>query len=185
MQWKVAKELQRSDGVEWAREWFSGYDLSLVEWITVRRGDWDGYSVKGVCRYPKGVRSGMYRINCSVNARPGWPGYKIQRVSPLYRNPDGSWPEVPEGHVTGAWWEDPETGREWKRMYRKVPLTNENEALVYIVAHEAYHYLRRTKQVPGRNAEIDADAFGMTVLEAFRRGEVHDAGSLVLKREEA
>ena len=45
-----------------------------------------------------------------------------------------------------------------------------DEALVWICAHEAYHYLRRTRQVPGRNMEIDADAFSDEALRHFREG---------------
>lgn len=45
-----------------------------------------------------------------------------------------------------------------------------DEALVWICAHEAYHYLRRTRQVPGRNMEIDADGFSDEALEHLREG---------------
>jgi hypothetical protein len=189
MQWKIAKELEGARGIEFARERMAGYDFSRCEWITVRRGGWGGpgtrYSeerggwtnaVAGVCRHPSHASSGLYRLNCRVNARTGWPGYLHQRVSPLYRNPDGSWPEAPADHMVGQWWEDPETGREWKRLYRKVALYTEDEALVYIIAHEAYHYLRRERQVPGKNTEIDADAFGEGVLEEFRLAQSEGLG---------
>ena len=168
MRWKVANELQGAAGIEWSRQYFSAYDLSECEWITVKRGDWDGYSVKGRCHFPNGTKSGLYRLNCSVNNRPGWPGYKYQRVSPLYINEDGTWPPVPEGHIVGQWFIDETTGREWQRLYRKVPLFTEDEALTYIIAHEMYHYLRRTRQIEGKNTEIEADAFGMGVLMEFR-----------------
>lgn len=36
---------------------------------------------------------------------------------------------------------------------------NGDEGLVYIIAHEAFHYLRRTKQVEGKDVEIDVDAY--------------------------
>ena len=44
-----------------------------------------------------------------------------------------------------------------------------NEASVWIVAHEAFHWLRKTRQIPGRNTEIEADAFGDQMLDEFRR----------------
>ncbi len=180
MQWKVAKELQDSEGVEWVRFELGDYDWSECEWITLRRGAWGGPGtrydeaaggwtspVAGLCRHPVKGKHG-YRINCRVNTRLGWPAYNRQRVSPLYRNPDGSWPPVPQGHRTGEWLQDPKTGREWQRLYRLTPLDNEDEAFVYIVAHEAFHYLRRTRQLSGRNTEIDADAFGFETLERYR-----------------
>jgi hypothetical protein len=185
--WRVSRDLEDNEGIAWARWVFESYDLSELEWVTARRGAWGGpgtsYAeeaggwtnvVAGLCRYPTHTRSGMYRINCRVNTRLGWPGYKHQRVSPLYRNADGSWPPVPEGHITGPWLIDPDSGREWKRLYRRVVFHDEAEAFAYIIAHdiahEFFHYLRRTKQIPGKNAEIDADAFGMENLERFRAG---------------
>ena len=45
-----------------------------------------------------------------------------------------------------------------------------DEALVWITAHEAYHYLRRTRQVPGRNAKIEVNRFSDEALEHFRSG---------------
>ncbi len=40
--------------------------------------------------------------------------------------------------------------------------------LVFLVAHEAFHYLRKTRQVDGRHGEIDADAFALNTLEQYR-----------------
>jgi hypothetical protein len=42
--------------------------------------------------------------------------------------------------------------------------------LVFLVAHEAFHYLRKTKQVKGRHGEIEADAFALKMLEQYRDG---------------
>ena len=53
-------------------------------------------------------------------------------------------------------------------MYRPLELRNEDEVLVFLVAHEAFHYLRKTKQVSGRHAEIEADAFALQTLEQYR-----------------
>jgi hypothetical protein len=41
---------------------------------------------------------------------------------------------------------------------------------MFLVAHEAFRYLRRTKQVPGRHGEIEADAFTLITLEQYRDG---------------
>jgi hypothetical protein len=51
-------------------------------------------------------------------------------------------------------------------------LRSEDEVLVFLVAHEAFHYLRKTKQVAGRHGEIEADAFALQALEQYR--EVSD-----------
>jgi hypothetical protein len=182
VKWKVARELKGSAGLEWIGSALEAYDWSECEWITVRRGEW-GYKVStypfeadqgwtnkvgGVCKYPLHTGSGFYRINCKVNARMGWPAPVYQRVSPLYRNADGTWPEVPDDHFTGEWLVSADGRREWKRMYRRLWLEEEDEALVYIIAHEAFHYLRRTRQIAGKNVEIDADRYAEYMLERFR-----------------
>jgi hypothetical protein len=41
---------------------------------------------------------------------------------------------------------------------------------VFLVAHEAFHYLRMTRQVEGRYGEIEADAFALKTLEHYRDG---------------
>ena len=182
VKWKVAKELEGAFGLEWIRGELEAYDWTLCEWITIRRGAW-GHEVStypfeermgatnkasGLCQYPIHTRSGLYRINCKVNRRMGWPAPEYQRVSPLYRNEDGSWPEVPEDHFLGGWFISADGSREWKRMIRRLWLQTEDEGLVYIGAHEAFHYLRRTKQIEGKNMEIEADAYAEVMLEAFR-----------------
>jgi hypothetical protein len=94
------------------------------------------------------------------------------RVSPLYRNPDGTWPKAPEGHKVGDHYTATRTRRsvQWKRLYRTLELRSDDEVLVFLVAHEAFHYLRKTRQVEGRHGEIEADAFAMKTLEQYREG---------------
>jgi hypothetical protein len=182
MQWKVAKELADSPAIAWSKGRLAGFDWSCCEWITVRRGAWGGpgtsYSeeyggwtscVADMCRYPHGTRSGLYRLNCRVNTRLGWPAAKRTRVSPLYMNEDGTWPPVPEGHMVGQWFVDENTGREWQRLYRTDIIEDEEEALVFIIAHEAFHYLRRTRQIDGTNTEINADAYAWDAVKEWRR----------------
>jgi hypothetical protein len=41
---------------------------------------------------------------------------------------------------------------------------------VFLGAHEAFHYLRKTRQVEGRHGEIEADAFALKMLEQYRDG---------------
>ena len=42
------------------------------------------------------------------------------------------------------------------------------------MAHEAFHYLRKTRQVEGRHGEIEADAFALMMLEHYRDGSDPD-----------
>ena len=101
-----------------------------------------------------------------------YPITQFMRVSPLYRNPDGMWPQVPEGHMVGDSYVATRDGKsvQWRRSYRLLELRSEEEVLVFLVAHEAFHYLRKTKQVEGRHGEIEADAFALKMLEQYREG---------------
>jgi hypothetical protein len=53
-------------------------------------------------------------------------------------------------------------------LYRPLELGSEDEVLVFLVAHEAFYYLRRTRQVASQHGEIEADAFALTILERYR-----------------
>jgi hypothetical protein len=123
-----------------------------------------------VCRSPwKGCG---YRINCNVSGHTLYPIAYYMRVSPLYHNPDGTLPQVPKGHKAGVRYVATRGGNnvQWKRLYRLLELRSEVEVLVFLVAHEAFHYLRKTRQVAGRHGEIEADAFALKTLEQYRDG---------------
>src|SRR3954462_6913210 len=94
--WRVDKFLEDSEGLRWVRELLENYDWPKVDWITVRRGQSKAYVFRGVCQSPWKGRG--YRINCNVSKHARYPITQFLRVSPLSRNPDGTWPEIPEGH---------------------------------------------------------------------------------------
>lgn len=166
--WRVDKALEDSEGLKWIREQLGDYDWSKVDWITVRQGRSEAYAFRGVCKSPwKGRR---YRINCNVSRCTRYPITQFMRVSPLYRKANGRWPEVPEGYKVGDRYTAARNGKsvQWKRLYRPLELRSEDEVLVFLVGHEAFHYLRKTRQVAGRHGEIEADAFALKMLELFR-----------------
>ncbi len=169
--WRVDKALEDSEGLGWIRERLEAYDWSKVDWVSVRRGRSEKCAFRGVCKTP---RNGCgYRINCNVSKHAAYPIYQYMRVSTLYRNPDGTWPAAPEGHTLGDRYVAARSNGEsvqWKRLYRPLELRSEDEVLVFLVAHEAFHYLRKTRQVGGRHGEIEADAFALKVLEQYRDG---------------
>src|SRR3712207_1832566 len=104
--------------------------------------------------------------------------HQYMRVSPLYCCSDGTWPEVPEGYKAGVLYVAARSNGEsvqWKRLYRPLELRSEDEVLVFLVAHEAFHYLRKTRQVEGRHGEIEADAFALKMLERY-----HDVSSIAM-----
>ena len=166
--WRVDKALEDSEGLRWVRERLGAYDWSEVDWITVRRGRSERYAFRGVCRAPREGRG--YRINCNVSKHTPYPIAYYVRVSPLYRKSDGTWPQVPKDYKVGDRYAASRDGKtiQWRRLYRPLELRSEDEVLVFLVAHEAFHYLRKTKQVQGRHGEIEADAFALPALEQYR-----------------
>jgi hypothetical protein len=168
--WRVDRALEDSEGFGWVRERLEAYDWSMADWVSVRRGRSEKHAFRGVCKAPHD--GSRYRINCNVSKHASYPIHQLMRLSPLYRNPDGTWPEVPEGHVVGDRFVATRNGEsvQWRRLYRPLELRTEDEALVFLVAHEAFHYLRKTRQVPGRHGEIEADAFALKMLERYRDG---------------
>jgi hypothetical protein len=169
--WRVDGVLEGSEGLRWVRERLAAYDWSEADWVTVRRGRSEAWAFRGVCKFPREGRA--YRINCNVSRHAPYPITQSMRVSPLYRRPDGTWPEVPEGHEVGDRYAAARrdgSSVQWRRLYRPLKLVSEDEVLVFLVAHEAFHYLRKTGQVPGRHGEIGADAFALKMLERYRAG---------------
>jgi hypothetical protein len=167
--WSVSKDLRDSEGVAWIRGELEGYDWSKADWITIKRGRSEKFAFRGVCKSPWQGRG--YRINCNVSRHAVYPLEQYLRLSPLYRNSDGSWPGVPEGCEVGDRRFSYRNGREvhWRRLYRPLEIRNEEEALVFLIAHEAAHYLRKTKQIPGRHGEILADTYAEELLRKYRR----------------
>jgi len=168
--WRVDEALEDSEGLRWVREQLEAYDWSRADWITVRRGRSERYAFRGVCKSPS--KGCGYRINCNVSRHTPYPITYYVRVSPLYGNPDGTWPQVPEGHKAGDHYVATRGGKnvQWKRLYRPLELESEDEVLMFLMAHEAFHYLRKTRQVQGRHGEIEADAFALKTLEQYRHG---------------
>jgi hypothetical protein len=94
----------------------------------------------------------------------------VQGASEWIGLPDQLQPEQAEGHKVGDRYVATRNGEsiEWRRLYRPLELRSEDEVLVFLVAHEAFHYLRKTRQVEGRHGEIEADAFALKKLERYR-----------------
>lgn len=164
-------ELERSQGemgLDWARDFLSHYDTSHLAEMRIGQGRGKASGVYGRCWYPS-QHSSHYRITCQV---PGPFPYRIEiRKTPIYRLEDGSWPPIPAGCREGLHCQA-EVGhelREWKRVIGYTEAASLDEGIVWIVAHEMFHFLRRTRQVRGRNTEIEADSFADEQLHSLRR----------------
>jgi hypothetical protein len=167
MRWIIELDGQQPRALEWARDFFSEFDTSLLAWIRIDRGRGKYRGAYGRCWYPT-TRIPFYRISCQV---PGpFPGEIPTRKPPVYISPDGSHPPLPAGTRPGDRVKDLRTGREWIRVRGSTRLQTLDEAIVWVVSHEAFHFLRRSRQVAGRNTEIQADAFADGMLRFFLTG---------------
>jgi len=157
------------EGLRWLEREFVGYDFSAINRFALRDGATSKKKppgVWGMCSYQRRGHP-AYKITCSV--KEPLPATLITRQRPLYRDDDGTFPTQPYGTRRGQLFVSKRGGREraWHRLYGTTILHDVDEAVVWIVAHELYHYLRRTRQVDGRNTEIEADAFSDGMLTNY------------------
>ena len=165
-------------GVGFIRELVEGYDVSKLAYLKIAPGSGGGGRVYGVCRFPNKygktpLTRENYRISCFVQG-PFPDGVSVRRP-PIYRNEDGSWPVLPANcYITGHVSKGEPPAKAWWRITSVTHLANAAEAVVWICAHELFHFLRATRQIPGRNTEIEADTFADRKLAAFLAGAPYD-----------
>jgi hypothetical protein len=163
--WIVDPGLRNLDSVAWCREWLEGYDLIQLDWVRIDHGRGGYEGLYGRCWYPDDGKG--FRLSCQA---PGpFPMKQRTYLKPVYRMADGSWEAKPKGARVAQHWEA-EGGREWLTIYRNIPIATQDEGVVWILGHEAFHFLRKTRQVDGRDVEWQADAFGCNLLERWRSG---------------
>lgn len=168
MRWIIEIDREEAErGLQWAREFFSRFDTSKAQWLRIDRGRGRLTGAYGRCWYPT-KKLPFCRLSCQV---PGPFPHRLQtRQTPIYRRSDGSWPPVPKGCKKGTYCTSTRNGvtTEWFRIVGHTNLETLDEAIVWIVSHEAFHFLRRTRQIEGRNTEIEADRFADHQLAFFR-----------------
>lgn len=168
--WILQPKLRSSPAVAWCKRWLDGFDLGQLDWVRIDSGRGGYEGAYGRCWFPEGEKA--YRISCQV---PGpFPNPQRIYLRPVYRRPDGSWEPRPKGVRVSQHWASAE-GREWLSVYRKILLDDRDEAIVWMIGHEAFHFLRRTRQVAGRNVEWQADAYACELLERWRQKQDQDA----------
>jgi hypothetical protein len=166
MRWIVHRETGVGNAVSWLRELLSSTDVSAVDWIRIDFGRGAKRSAYGRCWYLVRSSGKGYRMSVRV---PGPFPWTMRRYSkPLYRNSDGTWPEVPAGCRLAGWCRDERNGNKWQRLVIGYHLATAQEAIA-VGSHEVFHFLRHSRQIPGRNRENDAGEFALAQLAEFRR----------------
>lgn len=132
----------------------SGFDTSKVDWFRLKPLACKNGAGHGYCKYPERVKKGSrqfkhhYRLNAGVNQNQAFP----------YR-----W-EMQIGSET-----HPTKPQIWSYVTEDVVFADPAEYAVWICGHEAYHFLRHSRQVPGRNTQVQANLFGLNWLKEFRK----------------
>jgi hypothetical protein len=180
--WKVKIKLPASVQ-EWLREYTARYDtsrLSFVRFYYTKNNE-----INGTCWYPEekdyyplfdGVEN-TYRIACGVPRK--YPYTVTLFCPPVYRKADGTWPPVPPKCEIVKTKKIEQKGKtvEWRRIAMNIAMPSLEVTAVYLFGHEFWHYLRETRQIPGRNTQTQADMFGLAFLRmAQMEGAVPFAG---------
>ena len=107
---------------------------------TLRTGAW------GRCAYPSRKKGLGYRIRCSVATRSTEFPYPTKWA-------------VGTRQLNAKYWE-------W--VWREDQFHTLEEAFVWVAGHEAFHWLRHSRQIPGRNYETQANRSGFEWLDEWR-----------------
>ena len=140
-----------------------GFDLSRLDRfrIMANRGT---SRYHGICMFPF---NGLgYRVRVSVRMNQSFP-YRERKAVSTWR----------KGAGTG--------GVVWGYSFREVVFADVHELAVFVAGHEAFHFLRQSRQIPGRQSETQANAYGIDWLERWRAARRREARRLRLERRAA
>jgi hypothetical protein len=142
MQWKIPERVFHAApaGVEYVCALVDRYDHTRLRHIRLTEGRGGAAAVHGSCHYPDRTtaRHGFRIIACVAGPFPA---------------------TVPLRHA------GPACGVRESVPFKLLTL---DEGVVFIVTHELFHFLRRTRQIPGVDVEWQADAWARRHVEQFR-----------------
>lgn len=168
MQWKIDPLVKPSQiGIAWLKSFLEQYDLSKLEYVRLDMGRGNYSGCYGRCWYPQG-RGGKFKISMQV---PGpFPVTINTRRPPIYYDSNNIPSRIlSDDEIKGAYKESHnESGvTKWHQVTSSTILTNRDLGIIWLGAHEAFHFLRKSKQIEGRNGEIDADAYADKIFLDF------------------
>jgi hypothetical protein len=124
------------------------FDASALEYFRLydRTGKTATAGIWGRCNYPNRRKRLGYRIRCSVSIDAREFPYRVRWA-------------VGTRAIDKARWE-------W--LWREEHLQTKEEAFVLVAGHEAFHWLRHSRQIPGANRETQANRYGCAWLDEWR-----------------
>ncbi len=173
MRWIIHPEVRvEVRALEFCRALLEHFDTSHFDWVRIDLGRGRISGAYGRCWYPTRKPEKGYRMSIQV---PGpFPYRHLRYTKPLYQNDDGSWPPTPPWAKRAGYCEATRNGvvRRWRRLTTEYLMETRELALVHVFAHETFHFLRHSRQIPGRNGENEADRFAVEIEAEFRRGSI-------------
>lgn len=150
-------------GLEFIEKFLQEYDTSRLTWVrfdygSIRNG------TEGRCLVPAGGLG--YRLACQFPKV--FPRSIRISLPPIYRMDNGDWPGG-KIHDNVTVFTNEKTGKQWVRQFGMKELEDLDEAAVWTFFYAAFHWLRHSKQIEGRDNEIEADAFSEKMLKKFRK----------------
>ncbi len=136
--------------VAFSSKQLAAYDLSKLDWFKFLPLPKERFS--GMCSYPERTKPRArsfkhgYRIRCSV------------RPDANYRHRE----EV----VTGT--EKLNTRGDWQYLTTVVDFEELEEMAIFVAGHEAFHFLRHSRQITGRNTEPQANLHALRWLQEWK-----------------
>ena len=148
-----ARHAEFESVADFTRRQLAGFDLSRLEWFKLLPLA-NRHRYRGLTTYPQRLRprsrsfKHQYRVTASVHPGLVYPWQQELAFATRW---------VP-GHE----------GRLWEYVTHLVTFESARELMVHICGHEAFHFLRHSRQVPGRNTEPSAEWYGLQWLALWR-----------------
>ena len=143
------------------------YDLSSLK--AIQLSIINGLDFSGVCRYPITSRRANKLTKAKGKKFNHRDDFSIYCGCP---NRNGKYPWNYNMYVRPTFTTD-ENGTTWvQKNFRDEVFENENEAMVFLLGHELFHYLRKTKQIGGRNTQAQGNVFGFDMLDVYRARKI-------------
>jgi hypothetical protein len=126
----------------------AAFDQSKLEYFRLydRTRQTATVGVWGRCTYPSRTQKLGYRIRCCVSIMAGEFPYPVKYAIGTRRV----------------------SGNQWEWEWRKDKFWTKAEAFVWVAGHEAFHWLRHSRQISGANYETRANRFGFAWLDEWR-----------------
>ncbi len=124
------------------------FDTRTLEYFRLydRTGRTSTHGTWGRCTFPNRRKKLGYRIRCCVSIA-------VMEFPSQVRHAIGT---RRIGNI------------QWEWVWREDKFQTKEEAFVWLAGHEAFHWLRHSRQIPGKNYETQANQYGFVWLDEWR-----------------